>query len=1397
MSYCININHPEYQDLLNQSSLSPAVLKAAIGAWMVENNSTEFPSLEQLNIAPSPALYQISGTYYQQKAKEIFFKEIYNQNLTESQINRLNSKVRELSREIGDVDWNIRKSKSGGYYIAGYKNRPVTMDDYYSPYAGGVFRQLKKTTERQKRIKSLENKLLNWAKIHGIEVTSMKKVIEKFPENYNSNAAGIADFVNGLIALSDDLNVDTIPEEIGHFAVEILLQQNNPFITKALEEIIDTNTYNQVKEDYKDIYKNEKDFRKEALGKVLAAEIINQFKLSDELATQENVWGKIKQLASDFINYIKNIFFNSKNAKTDLINSVQSLARSILNEEFLGMYETPGTTAIEKDITTRLLQLKSSNKIVNKSTIKAKEDFVKEVIIQLENRLGAFKRAAKSQASITNLKNDINKLIKLKEKGDIDLAIHSFINLAEKDLDSILKFLTTSKDKKSYNPFKLNQSYDFLEMYDDIMRQLSSDIYDDQDIENSEYYGKMNDLKIKLSTGRGINRDMIKIAAIQVLEAGNLDAYGNKIDPDFDPESIVNESIEDLGYWRLWAGNYKYAENSGILKNAHKILYNALGNVKRFTNRTGNELLRAQEEFLRKGYKVEDLINKKDGKLTHYFERAYDYASYYEAMAKLKEDIAKELEYDSYDDIVVDLLSEEDAKTRRKMWANFLEENSQKITEQTVEGDIITITVPANKYKNLEFSKKMQDPVYANYYNLLIQKKKEAVAKLPVQYRTDRLVYMLPGIRKTHLERLTSDQSTLSKIQGVIKDTFFVDEDDTQFGEMSQLNNKMVPIFFTRELNVKDVTKDVAKSVTIFAEMAENFREMNKISGDLGSVLKVLGERDYYLDAKKKHRTKGVETKEYQALENLINMQLYGIEQSRKGNIKIPENEFTKKLGIADKEFSSNKFAQRLAGLIRNVNLVGNVTTILSGFFKGNIDKVIEDATGLYTTQESSMWARFTFFKNIPEVIGQIGKAKQTNKMHLILQEAGTVDEKKMLDETYRNRGTRSIMSHDILYTGYVQGDYLIKGNVTLSVYDNHRLYNGKFLTRARFYEQTAKEQNVPNNKQHQKNVQKEWEALREKSLWNAYTVTDGNLTVKDEFKPYVTEAILNSVRGKVEHVSRYVDGTLAPTDKGKLSTTIAGQFLMMHRGWFVTLMDSRFKKSGVNFITEEEEIGSYRAFGSLLKNFIGLWKQQDFSTARAYYSTLSPARKRGIQKTMLDFFALLAVSFLAALANIRADEDDEDDFTTQYTAYLMNRLLLEQGSAWSPAELIQIVDEPVVGAKFFKSLSELPEAFNMSETYKKGMYKDWSHAGKWWTTKVPLLKNVYELQYPEEKNRYIKTLVNSSFYDAMSDVEKASFLRYVLRWVVPTGYFKQVDENAGVIYEELSSSNDDYNGFN
>ena len=45
---CVNINHPEFKELLNQSTLDPISLAADVSIWQDRNDTDLFPTLEQL-----------------------------------------------------------------------------------------------------------------------------------------------------------------------------------------------------------------------------------------------------------------------------------------------------------------------------------------------------------------------------------------------------------------------------------------------------------------------------------------------------------------------------------------------------------------------------------------------------------------------------------------------------------------------------------------------------------------------------------------------------------------------------------------------------------------------------------------------------------------------------------------------------------------------------------------------------------------------------------------------------------------------------------------------------------------------------------------------------------------------------------------------------------------------------------------------------------------------------------------------------------------------------------------------------------------------------------------------------------------------------------------------------
>jgi hypothetical protein len=98
-------------------------------------------------------------------------------------------------------------------------------------------------------------------------------------------------------------------------------------------------------------------------------------------------------------------------------------------------------------------------------------------------------------------------------------------------------------------------------------------------------------------------------------------------------------------------------------------------------------------------------------------------------------------------------------------------------------------------------------------------------------------------------------------------------------------------------------------------------------------------------------------------------------------------------------------------------------------------------------------------------------------------------------------------------------------------------------------------------------------------------------------------------------------------------------------------------------------------------------------------------------------------------------------------------------------------------------------------------MYKDKSHGQKWWMKKLPT-RNLYEMQYPELKNRFIKKMVDSEYYEAMTDEQKHSIGKKASFFedLFPTGILSDPDDRPEVVtqvIEDLEEEQEEENGFN
>lgn len=283
----------------------------------------------------------------QRDAKKLFFDEIYRKDLTPNDRQRINGILKRMSDSVGDTTWFLRMNNDKtGYYIAGYRNAPVTMESYYSPYVGILSekRGLQKIGDTESSVASPETikMIKDLLKRIGVDISSLQKIVVN---GRKSDANGAALIMQKLIQVVEGKEAGTLPEEAMHFVVEIVKQVNPKLYKKLLSEINQYALLKQVFIDYgtdpdyqtKDGKPDVIKLKEEAIAKVLVETIINN---AEGITEKPELLNKVRQSWwQSIIEFFKNLFSKS---------GFDRLSMDIITGKFTG---TADDIKSERDIT--------------------------------------------------------------------------------------------------------------------------------------------------------------------------------------------------------------------------------------------------------------------------------------------------------------------------------------------------------------------------------------------------------------------------------------------------------------------------------------------------------------------------------------------------------------------------------------------------------------------------------------------------------------------------------------------------------------------------------------------------------------------------------------------------------------------------------------------------------------------------------------------------------------------------------------------------------------------------------------------------------------------------------------------------------------------------------------
>lgn len=1238
----------------------------------------------------------------------------------------------------------------------GLQELPTREDEDYMEFSiqGGVDKE-------SKNYKELESRLLRFAEANGIGVEKVESITEELKARgklvtTTGDIVGVAMIMEKLIMLADGKS-DTrdLAEEVAHFVVEWMW--NDISTQRAIQEIEQTQEYTEVVNEYSGITTvdssgrtvpmyNATRLQKEALAKMIASSIVNQ-EVSESAKPKVPL---LKAIWSKILRFFGGIKAEQKSELSKIIEDAKSLINSGQKTDSEASYKIGEEHPYFSVITSEDKKIAAIRAQLNKA----------------KRRLESIKKKTEDPFKAARIQENIDNLEKSIDVNDFESASIRFIEQAEEEFkvygardpkSPFKSLLQKFEEGEDIEAWQVESLQNFINTYKEILG-----IIINSQKRGDEIRILAEDMLTKVRSLEGHAQDMdTQVGSNFFDEKLNRNDRGEAIIDGYTGEEATQDDLGHMSWIRRNILGSLSNTSSNTVRLISKFLKDLKFQVRNYTFEVKEEISKLQREAVQAGLNTDDLFEVgRNGERTGNIISEYNIGDYYEDRRKVFTEVAKEFGFEDYSEMKADGITDKIRERIKEKIKEFEDNNTvtKTIKEEVKKSDnkieIVekTVKIPIEKYRNPKFNKVIKTPQAKRYYNYLVNKKKEENRKI---FRGSTGVgadYRIPAIKGDLMDKIKmkGDKNIVMAIKEHIYYGFNPDKDDTSFGDLESLEvgDKSVPIFFTGKLeNNRDLTWDISGAYIAYSEMAENFRVMNEISAPLSSFMRsVSNNRKTKIDKRgnvvTSSRTLGQEG-EYKELQSLIDAVVYGIEDQYKSSAKTA------------------KRAKKVAGYIRYMNLVFNFTTSAAGQVKAGIDLLIEQTTKLYITPESRRWARVQVFKELPNIMAQAGKNSIDSKIHRAMELFGdSEDFHNHIRKMHRSRGKKLIMDSNIAFLDYRMGAYVLNAQVIAGVLDNMRLHNGKFKT----YDEFSKEFEST------KEANKKWKELRKDSLWNSL---DKNLKpVKNK------EFITNETLARVKHVSTHlidtIEGRISKEDKSSFARSVVGILLLIHKGWLMKGLDNRLKRAGTtgekvklfglinlsesipvtNLETGVEDIGSYAALKNWLFKAVKEANTSLIPKMGKAWKNLSKAEKRGVIRTLMDVSFAVSISIIAATINGLASQDDDDDYEMQFLSLLSNRIFMEHTSLMNPQEFISLIEKPAVGVNHLKDLLSIANMF-ANGTYDKeidrGAYKGWQKWEKMLMRRIPG-KNLYELQYPEEKNKFYKSIITTPIYTRVYD---------------------------------------------
>ena len=1101
--------------------------------------------------------------------------------------------------------------------------------------------------------------------------------------------------------IDDTYDSNILAEEWGHFVVDAV--KDSPLRDRMLNSLKNEEVLQRVLgseyDRYNDVYKGDIDLMaKEALGKMMA-QVLNNY---DSTAPNDRLFERYKKSVLDF--------FSKRDADEidEIINKVREQVYEFTTNVFNGKYQLDISS---RDYNKRLFNLGND--------VSRDYNILKRIIQQEKKRLAIYGKGAKATAKereekkgsfdekqklfIDKLSNDLENHRELEGIYTyLTEAVRMLRQLSDK-LDTVHNSQTNWKDKFS----ALRNIRDYMSSYGSIMEELRQEMYKAKQEGDMRFKEKLQDSLDEFSGLLArLGSDWAEVSKdefarfLTPFEGEGISMFIRGERKQYNIRKLLDYIEKDISIVERWTDAMADSTDpilriydSLVKDQKNKARYNTINNEK--------EILMHSKKLEDAGIRNTDFMYEKtsDGKITGNFVTRYNWGDYFVALSKYAKSLPQDM----------------DREEKSILISRWKRANTDR------NGN------PIEKYYNPQYDAIQRNAAMKEYYDFMINLKRSLDYRLPARYvRFNKA----PQIRRDFLERVMGRGNKFQYLWESFKDNLVRREDDTEFAyarqdfEGNQIYN--LPIYYTRPLKDKnDLSTDCTSTMIAYAAMANDYAAMNDIIDALETGRTILSERKVaqtrggkimreVLNKVPSNLTKKGDIANFMArLNDFMLMQVYGEQIKDEGTVLGVD--VGKAFNMLNKLQSYGTTA--LSVLTGTANLAQNI--VISN---------IESISGQFFNKSELAKADWEYTKLLPQYLSEIGNRIQTSKMALFAEKFNVLQDYKQhvrgADWDKKTWFSR-FFKEDTLWFTTSAGDHYTQMRTGLAL-----------AMRLKLQDKDGKHISL-------------YDALEVKYLDEAHPEYGANLVIKegvtDQDGKVVDDKYFTSVTKKIRGINNKLYGIYNQEDKNAMQSRAVGRLLMMYRNWMRPLWLKRYGVERYNYDTGTFEEGYYRTLWNFMNTLRKDLKEGELDIVKQWHN-LNDAQKSNIYRSLAEIATFLSLMGIIATLKGTPDDDEKDDWLTEYINYSIIRLKADLGSLMpGPTMLdegLRLFDNPFAAVRVLKNIRQLLNLFDpdtWTTEIDQGIYKGYTQAEKIMLQPVPFIRQFQNLFDPEEPTRWYK----------------------------------------------------------